>query len=325
MQAQDRPSAVWAIGLRSGATAEEVEKAVASRSVVRTWLMRGTLHFAASEDIRWLLDIVAPRVIAGSKLRDEQLRLDEATYERSREVFTDALRGGGRLTRSEMMAALECVGVSTASQRGYHILWRLALEGLICFGPMAGREASFVLLDEWVPASAKLPREEALARLACRYFEGHGPAGVRDLVWWSGITVREARSAIEAAGERLVKEDRDGSVYWSSSTGRRKGRGESAHLLPAFDEYIVGYRDRSAVLDGAYQKEVLSSNGIFYPTVVIDGRARGTWRAERKKEARIVVKAFDRLDDTEIGALDDAASRYGRFLSLPAKLSVRGP
>ncbi len=325
VQAQERPSAAWAIGLRSGATAEEVEKAVTSGSIVRTWLMRGTLHFVASEDVRWLLDVVASRAIARSKRRHEELRLDERTFEQSREVFANALIGGMKLTRGEMMAALENAGISTAGQRGYHILWRLALEGLICYGPMLGREASFVLLDEWVPASAKLPRERAMARLACRYFDGHGPAGVHDLVWWSGVTVAEARTAIEAAGERLIEEKCCGSTYWSSSSRLHDGEATSAHLLPAFDEFIVGYRDRSAVLDGAHRKEALSSYGMFYPTVVIDGRVRGTWKAERKKEVRIEVRPFDRLSEAETSALDEAASRYGRFLGLPAKLSVRGP
>jgi len=151
-QAQDRPSALWAIGLRTtGGSAEDVEKAVGSRSIVRTWLMRGTLHFAAAEDIRWILDLVAPRVLAGSRRRDELLRLDEEVYERSRAAFAGALGDRGCLTRSEMMRVLEEAGISTAGQRGYHILWHLALEKLICFGPMAGKEQSFVLLDEWVP------------------------------------------------------------------------------------------------------------------------------------------------------------------------------
>lgn len=323
VQAQERPSAAWAIGLRSGATVEEVEKAVASGSIVRTWMMRGTLHFAASEDVRWILDLVAPKVIARNKRRREELHLDERTFERGREVLSDALKGR-RLTRGEMLAALQDAGISTAGQRGYHILWRLALEGLICFGPMKEGEASFVLLDEWVPPSETLPREEALAWLACRYFDGHGPAGVQDLVWWSGITVSEARAAIKAAGERLTEERFCGNTYWSSSSGLREGETASVHLLPAFDEYIVGYRDRSAVLDGAYTKEVLSSNGMFYPIVVIDGTVRGNWKAERKKEVRIEVRPFDRLSEEEIDVLEEAVSRYGTFLGLPAKLSVRG-
>lgn len=323
VQAQDRPSALWAIGLRTtGGRAEDVEKAVGSRSIVRTWLMRGTLHFAAAEDIRWVLDLVAPRVLAGSRTRDEQLRLDEGTYERSRAAFADALGDQGCLTRSEMMRVLEEAGISTAGQRGYHILWHLALEKLICFGPMVGREQSFVLLDGWVPPGKAMPREQALGELARRYFTGHGPAGVQDLAWWSGLTISEVRKGIEVARPHLVEEAHDGVPYFSGDGAWRDGD-DHAHLLPAYDEYIIGYKDRGAVLDKDHTKDVLSSNGVFYPTIVTGGRVGGKWRVVNKRSVSIEARPFARLSAPEIEMLGKTAERYGEFRGLPVMLSVR--
>jgi len=222
------------------------------------------------------------------------------------------------------MSVLENNDISTAGQRGYHILRRLALEGLICFGPMVGREPSFVLLDAVVPKAPRLERDEALALLARRYFKGHGPAGLRDLVWWSGITVSEARSAIDEAGPDLVQEVINGSTCWSVPMCQETQNGPRTHLLPAFDEYIIGYQDREAMLDAGHAKRVLSSNGIFYPTVVVDGRVRGTWRANRSK-SKVTIEAtpFSPLSSRDKEGLDEAAERYGKFIALPAKLIVR--
>jgi hypothetical protein len=321
VQAQERPSALWAIGLRTGMTSGGVERAVTSGSIIRTWLMRGTLHFTAAEDVRWLLDLLAPRVIAGSRYRDEQLGLDDEAYGRSGEVLAGALEDRRRLTRSEMMRTLEGTGISTAGQRGYHILRHLALKGLICFGPMVGREPSFVLLDDVAPRAKSIPREEALAKLARRYFAGHGPAGVQDLVWWSGITVPEARKGIELARPGLTEETCNGTMYWSAPGSSADDRA-AAHLLPAFDEYIIGYRDRSAVLDQRHTQEVLSSNGIFYPAMLIDRRVRGTWRAAKKKnEVTVEARPFSRLTPDELLSLREASALYQRFIGLPVTLS----
>lgn len=307
---------MWAIGLRTlGSRADDIEEAVRSRAIVRTWLMRGTLHVAAAEDLRWLLDLLAPKIIARSKRRDENLRLDEAVYGDGRAVFIDALENHGQLTRIEMMDALEKAGISTAGQRGYHILRHLALEKLICFGPMVGKEPSFVLLDDWVPPGKKMPHDRALGELALRYLAGHGPASIQDLVWWSGITASEARMGIEMARSDLEEETRDGTAYFSAPNDLKNDGAGRVHLLPGYDEYIIGYRDRSAVLDKGHTKDVLSSNGVFYPALVIDGRVNGTWRAvQSKKGVSIKARPFSRLNDDELTALDEAVERYGKFI-----------
>lgn len=179
---------VWAVGLRTrNASENEIEQAIANRSIVRTWPMRGTLHFVAADDVRWMLALLTPRVIAGSASRWKQLELDEATFARSRKTIVRALQGGKQLEREEMYQVLESARISTAGQRGIHILGRLAQEGAICFGARAGKQHTFVLLDEWVPNSKRMERDAALAELAQRYFTSHGPATLQDFVWWSGL------------------------------------------------------------------------------------------------------------------------------------------
>ncbi len=192
MQAQDYLGALWAIGLRLANAAEaDIEQAIANRTIVRTWPLRGTLHFVAALDIRWMLELLAPRVIASGRRRQQQLELDDKIIGRIRTVFVRALQGGKQLTRDEMYALLESARISSAGQRGYHILWRLAHEGIICCGARKGKQPTFTLLAEWVPNAKSLKRDEALAELTRRYFTGHGPATLQDFVWWSGLRVSD--------------------------------------------------------------------------------------------------------------------------------------
>jgi hypothetical protein len=321
MQAQDYPQALWAIGLRlQSATVADVERAISDGRIVRTWPMRGTLHFVPPEDARWMLKLSASRILARDGRRLEQLGLDEEVMERCRELFYDALRGHKRLSRPEMMQVLEEAGIGTGNQRGYHILWYLSQSGLICPGPMRDKQQTFVLLDEWVPDSRELSREEALAELAGRYFASHGPATVHDLAWWAGLTVTEARSGLEATMPGLVSEKKDGKEYWMAGDApdHTARDGSSVHLLPAFDEYLLGYKDRGAVLavEDA-QRVVPGKNGIFFPTIVVGGRVVGTWKRKLKKNSvDISLSPFAHLDGLDERATG-AAGSYSDFVGLP--------
>jgi hypothetical protein len=323
MQAQDYASVKWAVGLRcTDATDSIIEQAFADKTIVRTWLMRGTLHVAAASDVRWMLALLAPRLIANSARRHRQLGLDAPTFARSHEIFTRALQGGGQLTRGEMMLALEGGGISTDGQRGYHILGRAAQEGLICFGPAQDKQQTFVLLDEWVPRGKPMERDQALAELASRYFEGHGPATLGDFVWWSGLTVADARAGLELARPRLCQETIDDQAYWLvQSTSMVKDPSPTAYLLPAFDEYFLGYKDRSLILDPKYDKQAVSSNGVFRPMIVIDGQVVGTWKRAIKKGLVIITPSpFSSLTKAENQALAAAANHYAAFLGLSVDL-----
>ena len=318
VQAQDYLGALWAVGLRMRSAVEaDVEQALADRTVVRTWPMRGTLHFVAAADIRWMLELLTPRIVANNAQRlIRQLGLDEAVFARSKDLFARALQGGKQLTRTAMYEVLEAGGVSTASQRGLHILGRLAQDGFICFGAREGKQQTFALLDEWAPKAKRMARDESLAELARRYFTSHGPATLQDFTWWSGLTTADATAGLEMAKRSLAQETINGRTYWlASSTPATKDPSPTAHLLPAYDEYTVAYKDRSASLNPKYSKLPNYGHGIFNPTIVVDGQVIGTWKRTLKKDSlAISTSPFTELKRAETRAIAEAANRYGKFL-----------
>jgi hypothetical protein len=321
MQAQDYGQAVWAVGLRTRrGTLADVEQAISEGKIVRTWPMRGTLHFVAPEDAKWIMQITADQRLRADRRRQEQLDLDAAVLDRSCQVFYDALHGGRRATRPEMMSLLENAGIPAVSQRGYHILWYASLNGLICLGPMQGKQQTFVLLDEWAPGARAISGDEALAELARRYFTSHGPALVQDFAWWAGLTLGKARSGVAAAGAALLSETLDGKEYWLARDAlpvSMPDRG-CVYLLPGFDEYLLGYTDRSRVLPQEQAPKIVpGANGVFRPMVVVDGQVVGTWkRTAKKKGVEIRAELFSPRPALEEG-LRAEAQRYSEFLGLP--------
>jgi hypothetical protein len=322
VQAQDHLGARWALGLRLRAAVEsDVEEAVAARTIVRTWPMRGTLHYVPAADVRWMLRLLTPRVIALSAGRYRELELDAATFQRAAKILTRALMGRA-LTRGEVYAALQRGGVSPAGQRGIHILGHLAQHGLVCLGPRKGKQPTFVRLDDWLPPSRDLSREEGLATLAERYFASHGPATVRDFAWWSGLLLKDAQAAIAAAGSKVVSESHEGRLLFSSGSARssRASRRPAAALLPAWDEYVVAYKDRGAALDPAARRQG-GMYAVGLSLVAIDGQVRGSWRRSlTKSTVRVSVAFWNPVTRDERRAVEAAAERYGRFLGLGVEI-----
>jgi len=300
IQAQDYLGMLWAIGARSrGAAESDVERALAERRIVRCWPMRGTLHVVAAEDVRWMLELLAPRVLARHRPRIErEFELDPKTLRRARTVAERALRGAV-LTRAELYAALDRGRVATGAGRGLQIVFVLAQERVLCFGA----RGSFALLDDWVPPSPPKPREEALAELARRYFQSHAPATVADFAWWSGLTVKEAKEAIALSG---VDIDGDGAAAIPPAV----------HLLPPFDEYTVAYKDRSAILAPAFAKRLNAGSGMLNAVVAIDGVIAGNWKRTIARDSVIVdVAPFRPVPRRERRAVEEAAARYAAFLT----------
>lgn len=323
VQAQDFLGALWGLGLRSRhATEASVEGAITRRAIVRTWPMRGTLHFVAAEDARWMLRLLTPRVIAGAASRYRQLELDSAVLTRSARVAERALEGGKCVRRDGMYVLWNDAGITTDGSRGLHILGHLAQTGLLCFGPRDGKQHTITLLEEWLPSARRLERDEALGELARRYFTSHGPATVQDFAWWSGLTVTDARSGLESVQSELVRDDIDGRAVWFPPTPSTRGGRASAYLLPAWDEYTVAYRDRGDVLDARFATRVNAGGGVLKPVVVIGAQVVGTWQRTIAK-GKVVVNpsVFRRLAHAEADALDAAIARYGAFLGLTAESS----
>jgi hypothetical protein len=324
LQAQDYPGALWAIGLRSGGAGEaEVEAAVADGSIVRSWPMRGTLHFTAAADLRWMIRLLGPRSISGDRSRCRQLGIDAAALSSCRRLFIKALEGGRQQSRAVLFGLLEAAGIATDGQRGYHILFNLAQEGLICFAARDGKQQTFALLEEWTPDARILERDEALAELAGRYFSGHGPATLADFVWWSGLTVADARAGLALAAARLARETFEGEPHWFAMD-RAPARLPSGavHLLPAFDEYLLGYKGRAAVLDPRDAGRVApGGNGLFRPIIVVDGRVAGVWRRVIKNgKVSVSIETFGAMSKARMRDLATAAGRYGRFLGLTTRV-----
>lgn len=326
VQAQDYSAALWAVGLRMRDGSEaEVERGIAERKLIRTWPMRGTLHLVAADDVRWLLELLAPRVIASrSAMVARHFGLDAATLKRCRRVVSHALRDGKPMRRDRLYAALDAAGIASSQMRGVHITGHLAMEGLICGGPRDGRQPTFVLLDAWAPHARSKPRDASLAELALRYFASRGPATAQDLAWWSGLTVKNASAAIALAGAGLVQETIDGKAYWHAASTMPKGDGKpaaSVHLLPPFDEYLVGYRDRSAALDSEHNRTVVAINGLFNASVVVDGRIAGLWKRNVGKTSIAPEwQPFRPLPKSRLPALRAAAKRYGAFVGMPVEI-----
>lgn len=328
MQAQDYRGALWAVGLRMrDATEALVEAAIAARSIVRTWPMRGTLHLVAAEDVRWMQGLLAPRVIARDNARIERdFGLDAATLRRCRRIVDKALADGMPMTRSALYAALDAGGIASAGQRGVHVTGRLAHEGVLCLGPRAGKQPTFVLLDAWVPATPQKTRDAALAELARRYFGSHGPASAQDFAWWSGLTVKDAQAGIALAHAHLARDTIDGATYWQSSDALQPVAANGVHLLPPFDEYLVGYKDRSAALDPAFGRQVIGINGLVNASIVVDGGVVGTWKRDVGKDAVTITPTclMPRLPASKRGvtaAIKREARRYGAFLGMQANVT----
>lgn len=318
VQAQDYLGSLWAIGLRNRrATEAAVEDAEKRRAIVRTWPLRGTLHFVAADDARWITQLLAPRVIARNAARwKREMGVDARLVAGAFDVISRALEGGRQLDRTQLYTALEARKIRTGESRGLHILLWLALQGRLCLAGRVGKQQTFALLDEWIPKSRQLDGDAALAELARRYFTSHGPATIKDFLWWSGLTARDAKTAVEAAKPHLMQEKWDGVDHWSGMNGaapRHARTSPDVRLLPAFDQYTVGYRDRSALLPTGKR---MSSMGLLAPVVIVDGLVAGTWKRTVSRSAtRIDITFLRKLAPAETLALQEEMQRFREFLS----------
>jgi hypothetical protein len=335
-QAQDFGQGVWALGVRApGSTRRDVTKALDDGSVVRSWPMRGTLHLIDPDDLRGFLSLTARRTVTGAASRHRGLGIDEQTVGRAREVATGLLRGGGRATREQFTAALEGAGLEPGGQRGMHLIWLLAHEGLICWGPMAegGAQQALVLLDEWAPATREWSPDEAHDELLLRYVRGHGPTTLKDFCHWSKLLVSDSTAALARIRGRLEEVDLGSGTYLVEAGAAEAGAaGPPAaeagtapqHLaLPGFDEYLLGYRSRQPALAAEFSARVVSGeNGMFLPMLVSRGAIVGTWkRSITAKAVTITTDPFEPLTATEHKGFERALRRYAEFLELPLKVN----
>ena len=328
VQAQDYGGAKWALSRRTaGATDAEIELELDRGTIVRTHVLRPTWHFVVASDLRCMLDLTAPRVVQATAYYNRQLELTPAVFRRSNAALGRALRGGKALTRLELRAALERAGVQTVTtQRLGHLMLQAELDALVCSGPRRGRQFTYALVDERIPASEPLQRDEALVELVRRYFATLGPATVHDFAWWSGLTITDVRRTIDIAGTMLERQDRGEKTYWLLRDRPALPRTKrTVHLLPNYDEYFIGYRDRSDIGQRiGNTKAVTGGNALIANVIAVDGQLVGGWRRTMERrgalvEADLVVP----LKREERAALVAEVRRYGEFLGVPVELRLR--
>lgn len=321
VQSQDYGGARWAIAQRTKRLTEaDVERAIASGAILRTHVLRPTWHFVLSEDARWMLELTAPRVRGAMAYYHRKWELDAKVFRKSRAALERALRDGRHLTRSELAVALRRAGLNvSAGERVGHLLMQAELDRVIISGARRGKQFTYALFDARVPAAPQRERDEALHDLTRRYFATRGPATLQDFAWWSGLTVADAKRGVEAAAAFLARETPDGATYWhapSAHAARRASR--VAHLLPNYDEYFVGFKDRSAFAERLRRRRASRRvDALMGHIVCVDGQIVGGWRRTLGTTALVALDLLVPLTAPERQLVRRAATRFSAFLGVP--------
>lgn len=326
MQAQDLQAALWAVGQRvPGSRVDDVRRALDGGLIVRSWPMRGTLHLLAPEDLKWILDITAGRLLRSIAGRHRELGISAADVEAAAGAALRLVSGGTGASRAELFAAFEEAGQPTTGQRGIHLLGVLCQQGLLVQGPLRGNQQLVVAFADWIKDSRTLERAEGIAEWLLRYLRSHGPATERDFSWWSGIPITEVRAALAEVKGQLVELAFDGASYWASpetaallDSGAVPGA-RSLLALPGFDEFLLGYTDRSLVLPPEHANKIVpGGNGVFKKTIVAAGQVVGTWTGPgTSRGSAVVAQPFDEINGLRPAAqksFELQAAKYRRFL-----------
>ena len=325
VQAQDYAGAKWALSQRAGDASEsEIERELIEGAILRTHVLRPTWHFVAPEDIRWMLALTGPRIAASMASYNRRLELTPAIFRKTHAVITKALAGGKQLTRTALKELLARARVGEVSgQRLAHMMMQAELDAVVCSGAMQGKQFTYGLLDERVPAAAARERDDALGELARRYFSTRGPATTRDFSWWSGLTIADCKRAVEIAGGALEQARIAAQTYWFVPRSATPPAGPSAHLLPNYDEYFIGFRDRSAIARRVRDLNLVSGGDALIANIVfVDGMIVGGWkRTFARKRAIVTLKLLSRLTRTERQRVAAALDRFSAFLGQEVELN----
>ncbi|MGS2739730.1 winged helix DNA-binding domain-containing protein [Sinomicrobium sp. M5D2P17] len=317
MQAQDPQMIKWAVGIRLPGTTENIiEEAINRGDLIRTHLLRPTWHLVAAEDLRWILKLTAPNIRTSMRSRNKQLGLTEAIFHKSNHVLQKTLETGKHLSRRELVAELQNAGLPTDDNRSSHLLLHAELEGILCSGGIKDKQMTYALLDERVPAYDVPDRDESLAKLAEIYFTSHCPATVQDFIWWSGLSITDARKATEMIKSGFSAEKIGDTEYlFPIAFSGKTTHMHSIHVLPAFDEFLISYKDRSASLPPKHQHKAVSNNGIFWPVITHRGNVIGTWKRTIKKDKVKIELNYLINPGKEIKVkTEQAFTQYAEFL-----------
>ena len=326
MQAQDFNQAKWAIGARlPHLTEKQIESAFKDGEIIRTHLMRPTWHFVSADDIYWLLELTAKQIKSTTKSRHRDLGLTENELDKSKDVLVKSLEGNRALTREELSDQLNLAGINTYEQRLPHILMDAEIDGIICSGGFRAKKQTYALLNERVPVKKDISTEEALALLAKKYFTSHGPATIADFTWWSGLPVANARKALEMNKSTLISEIFGADTYWfADPINRPSSPPDSVYLMPAFDEYLISYKNRSSAITLENHSKAISNNGIFRPVVVVNGQISGLWKRIIKKDTVLIeLDHFRPHNKKEVALIEKAAETFGHFSGMKVEVKFK--
>lgn len=331
VQSQEVALAKWSLGMRlAGAPRDaDIDAALSRGEIIRTHILRPTWHYVTPADIRWIMRLTAPRVLAASAGRMRNLELDDKQIARASEVMARALEGGRRMTRLELQAELERAGLNPEGQRVAYIVMAAEKNLLLGSGPVRDGKQTYALLDEWVPPTAAdaepLDRDTALAMLTLRFFTSHGPATIGDFTWWSSLTTADAKRGIEANGSELEQIDVAGERFWWA--GDRGGSADpppspTVHLMQAYDEFVVAYKSpRTPINVAGLASPAVLQRPPFYHAIFVDTQLVGFWRRLTAKRGFTIDRVMLRdLNDTEHAALEAEAARYSAFVETPVTL-----
>lgn len=317
MQAQDYAMAKWAIGSRCDATEKEIEKAINSAKIIRTHILRPTWHFVSPDDIYWMLELSAPQVKRFTTSATKKFGYDEKKLNQANASIEKLLAGNNHLTRNEIMQELDIKKTASDDFLSAAIMMNAELDGLVCNGEMKGKQITYALLEERVSKPKNtLTKEEALAKLAQRYFESHGPATLLDFSWWSGFPPTICQKSINAIELQLNCITIDNQQYWFKKeiTDADNFR-ESVHFLPAFDEILISYKTREASFNTEHQSKVFTNNGIFKPIILENGKVIGIWKRTIKKDhVKIETEFFKDFETDKKQVLFEGIKSFETYL-----------
>lgn len=326
VQAQDYAMSRWAIGARlPGCNEDQVDEAVHNGQVIRTHVLRPTWHLVKATELPWMLALSAPQIKTSMRSRDKELGLTEEIFTKSNKLLSKMLRDDQHLTREEIMEVLTKGKVASAPEQAWHLLARAELDAVICSGRIKAQKQTYALLAERIPDGIMLHKEEALGKLAVKYFSSHGPATLKDFIWWSGLPVGDAKKGLELIKSQLIAETVGPETYYLTPQFATitPGRKTTAYLLPAFDEYLISYKDRTAAIPLTDQEKAFTSNGIFRPIIVVDGEVTGIWKRSVKKDVvQIEAELFKPVNATVQRLLGKQAEAFATFLGKKLKGSL---
>lgn len=318
MQAQDFNMAKWAVGLRlQSSTEATIEKEFDEGKIIRTHILRPTWHFVSADDIYWMLQLTAPRIKSSLKSRHKNLEVNEKTLLKSNSIIQKKLLEQKYATREELAAEFMKAKIKLDDNRLSHFMLCAELDGIICSGILKGNKQTYTLFNKRVLLNKLFDKEKALAALATKYFSSHAPATLQDFIWWSGLTVGEAKLAVQLIKEHFIEETINQQTYFiPAGFSLPKEKNPSVVLLPAFDEFIISYKDRTASIHSDHHQKAISQNGIFSPVIVINGEATGRWKRVMKKDIVTVETSFFRKHSkAELGLIGEAAEKFALFLN----------